>query len=160
MTRRQWLVVAAMLGPVYVAATLGGYWLWWPMDPTMRVLYSHPLFCSEPCATREEAQRLQVMSVPSGTPNVWHYREIEITAERIGTIRSVWMSAGFIWNSPQIPTMGSRPGKYHRAVAVVPPTSNPTREFIWSTAFHYHVTPLREELIEFPDVKLTITKMP
>ena len=156
MTYLQWLGVLVLLGPGYAAAMIAAYWAWWPIDPTIRVIYSHPMFCSEPCATREEATMFQVVAIPSGTPNVWHYREIEVTAERVGAIRSVWISGGFIWNSPQIPTIGSKPGVYVRSVAVIPPTSNPTRDFIWSTAFIYNITPMREEEIEFPDVHLRV----
>lgn len=156
MTARQWMGVVALLGPVYVAAMIGAYWTWWPLEPTIRVIYSHPMFCSVPCLTREEAQQHQVASIVSGTPYVWHYREIQVTASRIGAIRSVWVAGGFIWNSPQIPTMGSPPGVYARSVAVVPPTSNPTRDFVWKTAFTYSPTPMRDETIEFPDVNLRV----
>ena len=156
MNRRQWCVVLAILTPLYAAAGLLAYWALWPIQQTMEVLYSHPFFCSAPCFTRDEAQELQVREVPSGTQYVWHYREIKVNAERVGTIRSTWVAGGFVWNSPASPTLGSRPGTYARSVAIQPPTSNPTRDFVWKTAFHYEVTPLRSEVIEFPDVHLRV----
>ena len=156
MTRKQWLLVAMLLGPVYVTAAMAAYWLFWPMPPTMEVLYSHPQFCDRPCETRDEAQRYSVLEVPSGTQYVWHYREIRINAQRIGAIRSSWQSGAFIWNSPQIATLGSKPGHYTRSVAIEPPTSNPTRNFVWNLSFHYDATPLRNEEIVFPPVYLRV----
>lgn len=156
MTRRQWLIVAALLGPVYVAAMLTAYWMFWPMPQTLEIIYSHPLFCDRPCETREEARMYQVGEVASGTPLVWHYREIQINAQRVGAIRSSWQSGAFVWNSPQIATMGSEPGIYLRSVALEPPTSNPTRDFIYRLAFHYDQTPLRNEEIQFPPVQLRV----
>lgn len=154
--RREKLVVALLLGPLYAGAAIIAYWLFWPMPPTLEVIYSHPQFCSQPCETREEAARYQVNAVDSGTENVWHYREIKINARRIGAIRSSWQSGSFIWNSPQIATLGSAPGIYHRSVAVQPPTSNPTRDFNWQLSFHYDLTPLRSEDIAFPLVRLRV----
>jgi hypothetical protein len=159
-TRRQWIVVAILLGPVYVAAAMMGYWLFWPMPPTLEVAYSHPLFCDRPCETREEAKQFQIAEVPSGTPYVWHYREIQINAQRVGAIRSSWQSGAFIWNSPQIATLGSEPGHYTRAVAVEPPTSSPTRLFTWRLSFHYDVTPMRTEDIAFQPVQLRVVASP
>lgn len=156
MTLRQWIIVGSLLGPLYVAALLGAYWLWWPLPPTMRLIYSHPYFCDRPCETREEAQLYQVQEIQSGTDPVWHYREIQIGTQRFGAIRSSWHSGAFVWNSPQVATLGSEPGFYRRAVAVTPPTSAPTREFTWHLAFLYRVTPMREEEIEFPPVHLRI----
>jgi hypothetical protein len=156
MTRKQWIIVAILLGPVYAAALMMGYWMLWPMPPTVEVLYSHPLFCDRPCESREEAARYQIAAVPSGTPYVWHYREIQINARRVGAIRASWQSGAFIWNSPQIATMGSSPGRYVRSVAIEPPTSNPTRDFTWTLSFHYDVTPMRNEKITFPQVKLRV----
>ena len=156
MTRKQWLIVILLLGPVYTAAMVALYWLFWPMPPTLEVLYSHPLFCDRPCETREEANAYQIGQVPSGTPNVWHYREIKINAQRVGAIRSSWQSGSFIWNSPQIATLGSKPGTYTRSVALEPPTSSPTRDFTWRLSFHYDQTPLRNEDIAFPPVSLRV----
>ncbi len=156
MTGRQWVVVGVLLGPVYAAALLGAYWAWWPLPPTIEVLYSHPYFCDRPCETREEAQRYQVYSVMSGDDEVWHYREIKVNAQRLGAIRASWQSGSFIWNSPQVATLRSPPGIYHRSVAVQPPTSNPTRDFAYQLSFHYELTPMREESIEFPPVRLRV----
>ena len=156
MNRRQWIVVLAILAPLYGAAGQLAYWAFWPLPPTVEVVYSAPWFCSQPCFSRAEAEALQVREIQSGTPLVWHYREIKVNSSQVGTIRSTWAAGGFIWNSPSSPTLGSKPGLYARSVAIQPPTSNPTRDFIWRTAFHYEVTPLRSEIIEFPDVGLRV----
>jgi hypothetical protein len=160
MTRNQWLLVCALLGPVYAAAIAIAYWLYWPMPPTIQIIYSHPKFCYKPCENRNEAIQYEVDEVSSGTQYVWHYREIRINHQRIGSIRSSWQSGAFIWNSPQVATMGSETGVYLRATAVEPPTSNPTRDFVWKMSFHYDVTPLRNEDIVFPPVTLRVVKTP
>lgn len=153
---KSWWIVVGLLGPAYAAAAVVGYWLLWPLPPTLEVVYSHPRFCSQQCETREDALRYQIDQVISGEESVYHYREIKINAQRIGAIRSSWQSGSFIWNSPQIATLGSPPGVYRRSIAVQPPTSNPTRDFIYQLSFHYHPTPLREENIEFPPVSLRV----
>jgi hypothetical protein len=153
---KSWWIVLLVLGPAYAAVGVVGYWLWWPLPPTLEVVYSHPLFCSQPCETREEAKLYQVAEVRSGTPYVWHYREIRINSQRVGAIRSSWQSGSFIWNSPQVATLGSEAGIYTRAVAIEPPTSSPTRDFTWRLSFHYDITPMREESIVFPPVKLRV----
>ena len=155
MTRSSWIVVG-LLGPAYATAVVVAYWWLWPLPPTIEVLYSHSHFCSQQCETREEAQKYQIEHVVSGEDVVWHYREIKINAQRVGAIRSSWQSGAFIWNSPQIATLGSPPGVYHRSVAVQPPTSNPTRDFAYQLTFHYDLTPMREESIEFPPVRLRV----
>lgn len=156
MMPREKAVVALLMGPLYVGAALVAYWLFWPMPPTLEVIYSHGLFCDRPCETREEAIQYQVEHVVSGDDNLWHYREIRINEQRVGAIRSSWQSGSFIWNSPQVATLGSPPGVYHRSVAVQPPTSNPTRDFEWRLSFHYDPTPMRNEVIEFPPVRLRV----
>ena len=153
-------MMMVLLIPLYVAAGVLGYWIFWPMPPTLQIIYSHPKFCYKPCENRNEAIQYEVDEVTSGTQYVWHYREIRINHQRIGSIRSSWQSGAFIWNSPQVATMGSVPGLYARASAVEPPTSNPTRDFVWKMAFHYDVTPLRNEDISFPPVTLRVVKTP
>ena len=150
------IFVMILLIPLYIAVGIIGVWLYWPTPPTIDVIYSHPLFCDRECDTREEAKQYQITSVLSGTPYVWHYREIQVNRQQVGAIRSAWQSGSFIWNSPQIATLGSKPGRYVRSVAIEPPTSNPTRDFTWNAAFHYDATPMRKEDIAFPPVTLRV----
>ena len=143
--------------PMVVALIGGPLVVWWLVEPgPLEVGYVAPHFANEDARTRDEAERHAVLAVRGGT-QVYRYIEFCVRRPFTGTARRSWVNDALVWHAPDVPTQLSRiAGCRNASVVVDVPTSNPTRTFYYTHRIELHVNPIRNDVIEFPPIPLTI----
>jgi hypothetical protein len=143
--------------PLVVALIGGPLVIWWLVEPgPLEVRYVAPTFSSEEAQSRDEAEKHAVLAVKGGT-QVYRYIEYCVRRPFTGTARRSWVNDALVWHAPDVPTQLSRVvGCRSASIMVDVPTSSPTRTFYWVNRIEVPVNPIRDDVIEFPPIPLTI----
>lgn len=143
--------------PLVLALIGGPLIIWWLVEPSpLEVRYVAELFTSEESNTREDAMKHAVVAVKGGT-QVFRYIEYCVRRPFQGTARRSWVNDAMVWHAPDVPTQLSRVvGCRNASIMVDVPTSNPTRTFYFVQRIEIPVNPIRDDVIEFPPIPLTI----
>lgn len=131
--------------------------VWWLIEPVpLKVTYVAPMFLSRPAINRADAATVYVSEVKGGT-TVFRYISYCVSRPFDATARRAWVGEALVWHAPDVPTMLSRtPGCYDTNIAVVTPTSSPTRSFMYTQSLVVPMSPIRTETISYTPIPITI----
>ena len=154
-TRKEWLLVVAMLSPPYLALLFACYWLFVDTAAPLVINYQHPKFSSVAVATREEAKANEIDEIDGGAV-AYLYREFCVNKVIHGELRARWVTSGMVWPVDDRSFVSSEMGCHQNSFAVNVPTSNPTRKMRYESVRVYHVNPLVEVSVPAPPVTVTV----
>jgi hypothetical protein len=131
--------------------------LWWAFEPVpIEITYVAPHFLSRPAYSREDAGK-QYVTEARGGGVLWRYIEYCVRRPFDATSHRAWVSKSLVWSAPDLPTMLSRkPGCDAANIAVDVPLSSPSRTFMFVQRLSITMNPIRDEVIEYAPITLTI----
>ena len=138
--KKGYLVIAILLVPPWSLFLLGLYYYFIDNQSPLTIIYEHPKFLSKPANNKSEALANEIDEIHSGEI-AYSYRELCLSRPLFGTIEGTWLSGAFVWSSPQR-TFPNTVGCTNRSYAIVVPTTNPTRNFVYTASWTYIVNSL------------------
>jgi len=152
--RKSWFIVVFFLVPPWSLFFLLCYWYFFDNQSPLTSVYEHPKFLSKPATSRGEAILNEITYTHSGD-HIYTYRELCLNKPLFGTIEGSWVSGALVWSSPQR-TFPNVVGCTNRSYAILAPTSNPTRDFLYNASWTYQLNPIITVIVKSTGIPLTV----